>query len=104
MIRRTYVPYELALILKEKGYNEDSIYHYKKSSTTEQHSKIPTFEIKTMFGANHNILPTRVSAPLWTEVCDWIWKKSEHYILITYSPMLTIEELIQQFTNVLKLI
>lgn len=56
---------ELAQKLKEIGFTRDCIYHYKLNS------KIPTFEMKSPFGKNHNSLPTRYSAPFYSQVFKW---------------------------------
>jgi hypothetical protein len=65
-----FVPYELALELKQLGFDEVCIYHYKKNDEGE-HTSHPTFEMLTPFGKNHNILDSRVSAPTYSQAFRW---------------------------------
>lgn len=102
-MNKPYVPYELAIFLKEKGFNLSCIYHYKISQKfPNQTSKIPTFEMTNPFGRNHNSLETRASAPLWSEVCDWIYSKSETNVVVNYSPAYTLETMVDEVKNALK--
>ncbi len=69
---RIWVGYDIASKLKEVGFAEVCIYHYKKDEDGERHTTMPTFEVKNHFGLNYNSVSTRVSAPLWQQVFDWI--------------------------------
>lgn len=74
-MKHLFVPYQIALALKEIGFDEECIYHYKHSGDGKKRSSIPTFEMKEHFGANHNQIITRVSAPLYDQVIDWFIEK-----------------------------
>lgn len=69
-MEKEFVNYEQALALKELGFGESCIYHYKKNDEGK-HTNIPTFETHEKFGRNHNQLPTRVSAPIKQQVFRW---------------------------------
>ena len=100
-MNKPYVPYELALKLKEAGYDHIAMYHYKvHSEHPEQHTNIPTYEVANMFGANHNLMPTRVSAPLWSEVCDWIYKTKG--VIVFYSPAYNLETQVNEIETALR--
>lgn len=73
------VPNNIANKLKQIGFNESCIYHYKGDINT------PTFDTKTPHGYNHNELPTRLSAPTWEQLFLWIKNKHNIYYEI-YSP------------------
>jgi hypothetical protein len=70
-MEKEFIPYDLALALKELGFNWECIYHYKISSDKSKHTSIPIFEMKNPFGLNHNDIPTRISAPLWQQAFRW---------------------------------
>ena len=81
-MNKLWVPYEIALKLKEKGFKDLCIYHYKRSQDFTKHSNVPTFEMKSAIGGqNHNQLSSRVSAPLYQQVLDWFRERHEIYIL-----------------------
>ena len=69
-MNKLWVPYDIAVKLKEVGFNSDCIYHYKK--TDNSHTTTPTFELSHPFGFNYNMLDTRISAPLYQQVFDWL--------------------------------
>ena len=102
-MKKPYVPYDLGLALKEKGFKGICIYHYKVGlADPKSHTNIPTFEIKAPFGANHNQAPTRVSAPLWSEVCDWIYEASDKAIIVNYNPSFSLEFMTDEILNAIK--
>lgn len=79
---KNWIPFEIARILKEKGFSEDCIYHYKvNESYPESHTTVPTFEIREHFGRNHNTLPTRVSAPLYEQALRWLRDKHNAHVV-----------------------
>ncbi len=99
--KQIWVSYEIATLLKSKGFDKDCIYHFKVSSTEpEKHTNTPTFEVKHQFGANHNLMPTRVSAPVWSQAIDWVYEKTSS--IITYNPTLTLDSLYTNFETALK--
>jgi len=63
------------------------------------HTNIPTFEVKTPFGANHNQAPTRVSAPFWSDVIDWIFETRDRIVI--YSPAYSLERMIMEVETAL---
>jgi hypothetical protein len=96
-----WVPYNLALLLKNKGFDKQCRYHYKVSIEDEtKHSNIPTFVLAEPYGKNHNTMPTRISAPEWSLACDWIYEKYE--IVVIYNPSFDLEFLTSEFENALK--
>ena len=80
-MKKEVTPYEQALDLKELGFNEDCIYHYKKIEN--KHSSIPTFEMLSPFGKNHNLVSSRVSAPLYQQAFRFFREKYGLYHYIT---------------------
>ena len=74
MTDKDFAPYQEALELKQLGFDEVCIYHYKKNNEGE-HSSHPTFEMLTPFGKNHNTLESRVSAPTYSQSFRWFREK-----------------------------
>ena len=99
--KQVWVPYNLALLLKSKGFNIDCRYHFKLSlEDPTKHSNIPTFEVRCAFGVNHNRLPTRFSAPEWSVAIDWVYEKTGNIII--YNPTFSLDFLYSEFENALK--
>jgi hypothetical protein len=73
-MNKDFIPYSEALELKQLGFDEVCIYHYKKNNEGE-HSSHPTFEMLTPFGKNHNILESRVSAPSYSQAFRFFREK-----------------------------
>jgi hypothetical protein len=77
-MNKEFIPYEQALALKELGFAEPCIYHYKRNEEGK-HSSTPTFEMLTPFGDNHNKLESRASAPLYQQAFRWFREKHKLY-------------------------
>ena len=73
-MNKEFVPYELALELKQLGFDDKCIHHYKKNMEGG-HSTIPTFEMNTPFGKNYNSFTSRVSAPTYSQAFRWFREK-----------------------------
>lgn len=96
-----WVPYNIALLLKSKGFNLKCRYHFKVSLVDPtEHTNIPTFEVGYPFGANHNQFSTRVSAPEWSVAIDWVYEKTGN--IIVYNPTFSQDFLYSEFENALK--
>jgi len=74
-MQKEIILYPEAFELKQLGFDEVCIYHYKKNDEGE-HTSHPTFEMLTPFGKNHNILDSRVSAPTYSQAFRWF--RNEH--------------------------
>ena len=81
---KDFIPYPEAFELKQLGFDEVCIYHYKKNDEGE-HTSHPTFEMLTPFGKNHNILDSRVSAPTYSQAFRWFREK--HGLCIVIKPI-----------------
>jgi len=98
--KQIWVSYEIATLLKSKGFDMDCIYHFKVSTEEPgNHSMIPTFEMKHPFGANHNLMSTRVSAPTWSQAIDWVYAKTDK--IVVYNPKYTLALLLSEFETAL---
>ena len=73
-MNKEFVPYEVANELKKLGFDDKCIHHYKKNMEGG-HSTIPTFEMNTPFGKNHNSFTSRVSAPTYSQAFRWFREK-----------------------------
>lgn len=80
---KDFIPYEEALELKKLDFDEECIYHYKKDNEGK-HTSTPTFEMLTSFGKNHNLLESRVSAPLYQQAFRWFRKKYNLHVYIDF--------------------
>jgi hypothetical protein len=69
-MKKDWIPYEVANELKQLGFDDKCIHHYKKNMEGG-HSTIPTFEMNTPFGKNHNSFTSRVSAPTYSQAFRW---------------------------------
>jgi hypothetical protein len=69
-MKKDWIPYEVANELKQLGFDDMCIHHYKKNMEGG-HSTIPTFEMNTPFGKNHNSFTSRVSAPTYSQAFRW---------------------------------
>ncbi len=75
-MKNLFVPYNLALILKEKGFDEPCFGMYQNIENDEDHNLmlvIPDTEQSNYV--------TRIPAPLYQQVIDWLWK--EHKIFVS---------------------
>jgi hypothetical protein len=77
-MNKEFVPYEVANELKQLGFDYQCIHHYKKNMEG-RHSTIPTFEMNTPFGKNHNSFTSRVSAPTYSQAFRFFRDKYDLY-------------------------
>ena len=73
-MEKEFVPYELAVKLKEKGFDIDCIGFYGDDGKLYFDSPVSNFE--------DGINPLYCSAPLYQQVIEWFRKKHLLYILI----------------------
>lgn len=82
-ITHLFIPYELALKLKEKGFDEECFGHYENESKqliinfnnlplTEEQSKRPS--LYTISHKNSVLPQWAISAPVFEQVFDWLDK------------------------------
>lgn len=90
-MERQFVTYEIALKLKELGFDEECFAHYQNSKTI-----IPKCAILKSSGQlyykQNNINPANqygdefCTAPLWQQAIDWLFDKHGLYLMITVNP------------------
>lgn len=73
-----FVPYELALKLKELGFDEECFKYWNCSYKTDDNSSI-----LSMFKNEHIY---SVAAPLWQQAFDWFREKHNMYFEIFQTP------------------
>jgi hypothetical protein len=73
-MKNIFIPYELAVIAKEKGFNEQTLAFY--TTTEKELIQIP-LEGKTVL--NH----LQLKAPLYQQILDWL--REEHNLFIEIS-------------------
>ncbi len=83
-MQKEIVLYPEAFELKQLGFDDVCIYHYKKNDEGE-HTSHPTFEMLTPFGKNHNILDSRVSAPTYSQ--SFRFFREKHGLCIVIKPI-----------------
>jgi len=83
-MHKDFTLYPEAFELKQLGFDEVCIYHYKKNDEGE-HTSHPTFEMLTPFGKNHNILDSRVSAPTYSQ--SFRFFREKHGLCIVIKPI-----------------
>lgn len=71
-IEKLFVPYEIALNLKEKGFNELSIAYYEEG--------YDIFNFGLAKGQLYNNKKLLISAPLYQQVIDWLSDKYQIFI------------------------
>lgn len=76
-----FVPFELALKLKEKGFNEPCPFLYGKKS------KMIVYEPSNPTGEFYFYNNSQILAPLWQQVIDWIREEKKIYLSIRQYPM-----------------
>ena len=83
-MQKEIILYPEAFELKQLGFDDVCIYHYKKNDEGE-HTSHPTFEMLTPFGKNHNILDSRVSAPTYSQ--SFRFFREKHGLCIVIKPI-----------------
>lgn len=71
-MKELFLPYDLAKLAKDKGFNLPCFAYFWDKSWKENVSDIFHY---TVGYNNHNDLPSRVSAPLYAQVIDWLEKE-----------------------------
>ena len=74
-MRNLFVPYKIAVVLKEIGFNQPCLMCYYGEGKPEQPDKL---YLPACFGKHTNKIPQRkedVSAPLFQQVFEWFRKK-----------------------------
>lgn len=66
MIKAYLISKELAILLKEAGFEDECTYYYEKLNIPENEKHIPF---------NFNVLNSRYSAPLTNHLIDWLDSK-----------------------------
>lgn len=66
-MQKEFVPYELAVKLKELGFDEECLMYYEEDSKRLVH---------VVKGFHYDLL-----APLWQQAFDWLWNKTNKYII-----------------------
>ena len=77
-IEELFVPYELALKLKEKGYNEPCLSYYDSRGIQQ----IGTFDFTTIDGYKESVAAL---APLYQQVVDFLREKHDIQINIEWN-------------------
>lgn len=72
-MKKLFVPYEIAVLAKEKGFNEPCFTHYTNEFTKKLLHPLERFK-------NYNQYPKLVSAPLYQQLIDWF---DDQYIFIS---------------------
>ena len=78
-MQREFVTYEIALKLKELGFNEECLAAF---SDDEYHDLLHLCENHTEGNFTIESSRYRIKAPLWQQVIDWFREKYGIYILI----------------------
>jgi len=86
-MKNQFVTYEIALKLKELGFNERcmaeySVYNQKQCSQNDPDFRFNTDEDLGIIFQDSNIYPDTISAPLWQQVIDWFREKHDVNIII----------------------
>lgn len=89
-MKHLFLSYELALIAKEKGFNEPCLAFYKGKYTGDGLHAIGQHEGSGISGDNYDVgwnpnYPV-VLAPLYDQTLDWFEKEKELLIMIDKSP------------------
>ncbi len=95
-MKHLFVPYEFALLLKEKGFDESCFAHYHKDGMLSDVRLMKNSEITNKYDS--------CTAPLYQQVSDWLYKKSEGSCFVTYDPSDTEQTRLKLITTALKLL
>ena len=80
-MKHLFVPYELAVKLKEKGFNETTLTYYKEDGSF-QNNIVCTTEVTFWNLPNCK----EISAPLYQQVVDWFRDKNGLHISADWLP------------------
>ncbi len=73
-----FIPYELALELKDLGFDEKCLAWYLPEINDKGNIPSP---ILSSFYSNWNKYSDRINAPLWQQAFDWILKDLDNYTI-----------------------
>ena len=85
-MKEQFVPYEIALKLKEKGFNETCLAYYNK---LPNHKEFQLFGLNTPGQSEYtnrslwNKKDYACAAPLWQQVIDWFREKHQIEIVLS---------------------
>lgn len=75
-MEKLFIPYELALKLKELGFNEECLARYCVVTEWEKPTGEVRLQISNDCPNNHKTL---FKAPLWSQVFDWFREKHNYH-------------------------
>lgn len=93
-IQKQFVPYEIALAMKELGFNEPCLGYFPNVENSDKtmifFDRVPEYTINSLFDEN----PTNYhfTAPLWQQCVDWFREKYDLHVVITVNPYSEINE------------
>lgn len=96
-ISKNFIPYDLALELKELGFNEECIMFYRGI----ENELVYSFEYKR-FKNSQYVDKTSISAPLWQQVARFLYKNSNKQINITINGEENYERLCEKFEKAIE--
>lgn len=84
-----FVPYEIALKLKEKGFDEECLAYWVDKDTLRGCGAI-LFEVDGFF--KNSLSPEKylIATPLWQQVIDWL--ESKHGVAINVTTFMNAED------------
>jgi len=83
-IEELFIPYEIALQLKEKGFNEPCLAYYNVSNILVNGYRIVYIEHESSNPCKNNPNSIDVTVPLYQQVIDWFREKHRYHIDITF--------------------
>lgn len=79
-MKELFVPYALAIQLKEKGFQEPCLAYYQVSKLFSEGYKLNYIQYEEDNPLINNMLSKDISAPLYQQVIDWFRENYEIYI------------------------
>ena len=85
-MKHLFVPYELAVKLKEKGFDYECIgYWWNKDWLRDTNKKVKEVHHLSL-PRNHNQFPSRISSVLYQQVIDWFREKHNLHLYVDTTP------------------
>ncbi len=78
-MKHLFLPYELAVIAKEKGFNEDCLKYYDYDKTLKDPNMV------TVGRCNNELFVDLCAAPLYQQITDWFLDSHNLDIVVYYS-------------------
>lgn len=94
-MKKQFVTKEIALKLKELGYNDPCLSYFRRK--TEELSICMHFGITNLEVSNNEHFDGSCTSPLWQQAADWL--RLNHRIVVTESPS---QEVLQWFVHDIK--